>query len=282
MGKDSDNRKSGQAGKGSFKTVILLLLIGIFIYSVFRLSAFYLQYRAQERAHEEAVRQYTREAQGYEKQAEEQASKISAEDQMKTGNGGEGKDAACPIAVDFDALLAENGDIVGWLYCEDTNINYPVVQGKDNDYYLSHSYDRKESRAGAIFVDAENRPQFADSNTILYGHHMKNGGMLARLADFSDQEYFDAHSVMWLLTPEETYKVQLLGGYLTSADSDSYTIFAGACEEFDDYLAGVLAASDVHTEEETPRDGRYIMLSTCEYDFEDARYVLHGRIDKAE
>lgn len=279
MGKSSDSRKSGQAGKGIFKTVILLLLIVIFIYSVFRLSGYYLQYRAQENAQEEAARRYTREAPGYEKQAEEPALKISAEDQAKTEDVGDSKDAVCPIAVDFDALLAENGDIVGWLYCEGTNINYPLVQGKDNDYYLHHSYDRKESRTGAIFVDAENRPRFTDSNTIIYGHHMKNGGMFARLVDFSDQEYFDAHSVMWLLTPEQTYKVQLLGGYLTSADSDSYTIFAGACEEFDDYLAGVRAASDVHTEEEMPSDGRYIMLSTCEYDFEDARYVLHGRIE---
>ena len=251
-----------------------LLLLAVFLVSVSELADYYLEYQRQERSQEEAVKNYVQYAPapeipaGPEEQAEETIQEASAGD----------RDAFCPITVDFDALTAENKDIVGWLYCEGTNINYPVVQGKDNEFYLHHAYDGTESRAGAIFVDAENRPQFADSNTILYGHHMKNGSMLACLADFAEQEFFDAHSVMWLLTPEQTYQVELLGGYLTYAGSDSYTIFTGACEEFDGYLEGVRAASDVQAETQTPRNGRYIMLSTCEYDFEDARYVLHGRL----
>lgn len=240
--------------------MLRLLLLVIFVFSVSGLAGYYLEDRKQEISQKEAVENYIQEA---------AVSEISA---------GAQEDAFCPIKVDFDALLAENKDIVGWLYCEDTNINYPVVQGEDNDYYLHHAYDRKESKAGALFADAENRPQFADSNTIIYGHHMKNGSMFAHLADFADQEYFNAHPVMWLLTPEQTYQVELLGGYLTTAGSESYTIFTGECEEFNDYLEGVLAASDVQAEIQTPRDGRYIMLSTCEYDFEDARYVLHGRL----
>lgn len=294
-GRESINRP----GKRALIGFLRFLFLVIFLYSVFGLLRYYLEDRRQERSQEEAVERYIEETAApeipagaekpegaaevsVENRTKERSLETGAEDLMTAESAADKREESCPIKVDFDALLAENEDVVGWLYCEDTNIHYPVVQGKDNDYYLHHGYDRKESRAGAIFVDAENRPGFADSNTILYGHHMKNGSMFAHLADFADQEFFDAHPVMWLLTPEQTFKVELLGGYLTSADSDSYTIFTGACEEFDEYLEGAAADSDVQAETETPCDGRYIMLSTCEYDFADARYVLHGRLVPAE
>lgn len=277
------------------------MLLLVFICCVFRLADYRSEYREQERLEKEAVEKYIREVSVPEMAAEilenmpEQGISAKVSEKMlpqdtasgdskknAVGNNVGEESAVCPIAVDFGALLEANEDIVGWLYCEGTNINYPVVQGKDNDYYLHHAYDKSESRAGALFVDAENRPQFADSNTIIYGHHMKNGSMFAHLAYFAGQEYFDAHPVMWLLTPEGNYRVELLGGYLTSAESDSYTIFTGACREFDEYLAEVLAALDVQPDADVAGDGRYIMLSTCEYDFEDARYVLHGRLLPAE
>ena len=111
---------------------------------------------------------------------------------------------------------------------------------------------------------------------------MKNGSMFAHLSDWEDPAYFASHSEMWLLTPEHNYRVELLGGYLTPAVSDSYTIFTGACPEFDDYLRNVAAAFDIETEADMPVDGRYVMLSTCEYDYTDARYVLHGRLVPVE
>lgn len=251
------------------------LLLAVFVCSLSALMGYGLEDRKQERLQEEAVENYVRETPASETLSENRAKKT----QKISGEDNTGKEReSCPIKVDFDALSAENGDIAGWLYCENTNINYPVMQGKDNDYYLDHAYDKTESRAGALFVDAENRPGFADSNTIIYGHHMRNGSMFAHLADFAEQEYFDDHPVMWLLTPRQTYRVELLGGYMTSADSDSYTIFTGPCKELEQYLAAAAAASDVQTDVETPEDGRYVMFSTCEYDFEGARYVLHGRL----
>lgn len=249
------------------KTVIVILLLIIFVFSVSRLLSYYLEYRKVDELYEGATAAYVAAAPG---QAGEAA---------KTADGEESSEKIiCPIEVDFEGLLAVNEEVVGWLYCEDTNINYPVMHGTDNDYYLHHSYDGTDSRAGALFAAAENRPGFEDCNTIIYGHHMKNGSMFAHLADWADQEYFEEHSEMWLLTPEQNYRVDLFAGYLTSADSDTYTIFAGACPEFDEYLAEVHAASDVQSDVETPGDGHYIMLSTCEYEFQNARYVLYGRL----
>lgn len=243
--------------KKRIRILVMIALLAVFVYSGTRLVLYYMEYREQHALYETAADNFTK------KQEAETAE--AAED-------------GCPIEVDFDGLLAEGEDIVGWLYCEDTNIDYPLVQGEDNDYYLHHSYNGEFLRAGTLFVDASNRPGFADSNSIIYGHNMKSGIMFAHLRDWADQEFFDAHPVMWLLTPAQNYRIELIGGHLTSAVSDDYTIFTGPCPEFDEYLAEVVRQSDVQTDAETPGDGRYIMLSTCEYDYQNARYVLYGRL----
>lgn len=186
-----------------------------------------------------------------------------------------GKERA-PLVVDFAKLREANGDVQGWIYCEDTPVSYPVVKGEDNSFYLEHSYDGKKSASGAIFLDAANRSGFADANTILYGHHMKNGSMFASLEKWSDQAFYEEHPEMWLLTPEGDYRIVLFAGYTTSADSETYTIFTGPCEELEAYLEACIRKSDFQAE--MPAGAKYVVLSTCAYSFEEARYVLHGML----
>ena len=188
------------------------------------------------------------------------------------------KEGVAPIIVDFDALQIVNEDIVGWIYCEDTDINYPVLQGRDNDFYLYHTYDGASNRAGSIFVEAHNTPNFVDSNTIIYGHHMKDGSMFATLRNWADQEYYEKHPIFWLLTPEQNYQLLLFSGYTTTGTSDTYTIYQGSCQEFDEYLKAVYVNSDFSSDVKIDSGERFVVLSTCEYDFEDARYVLHGML----
>src|SRR5699024_10196815 len=88
-----------------------------------------------------------------------------------------GKKDKCPITVDFDALRAINEDVVAWVYIEDTGINYPVVQGEDNEYYLHHTFERKENFSGAIFMDITCHPDFTSDNSILFGHNLRTGEM---------------------------------------------------------------------------------------------------------
>nr|WP_297864304.1 class B sortase [uncultured Acetatifactor sp.] len=207
--------------------------------------------------------------------------------------GEAGKERA-PLVVDFAALREENEDIEGWLYCEGTPINYPVVRGEDNSFYLDHSYDGKASSSGAIFLDAANESGFADANSILYGHHMKNGSMFACLEKWSDQEFYEEHPEMWLLTPEGDYRIVLFAGYTTAADSETYMIFTDSCGELEAYLKACAEKSDFQVEAageagrqvttvgspgaepETAARAGYVVLSTCAYSFEEARYVLHG------
>lgn len=188
-----------------------------------------------------------------------------------------------PITVDFESLLEKCSDIVGWIYCEDTPINYPIVRGKDNDYYLRRSYDGTPLQAGTIFMDASNMADFSDSNTIIYGHHMRNGSMFAVLDQWMEQEFYEEHPVMWLLTPGgRDYKIVLFSGYTTPAVSDTYVIYRGAGTQFDEYLSVCKEKSDFEADVELDREGQYVLLSTCVYVYTDARFVLHGMLVPVE
>ncbi len=157
---------------------------------------------------------------------------------------GDGSGEIAPKKVDFKALQAENPDIVGWIYCKDTVIDYPVLKGKDNDQYLYHDYTGAYNIDGSIFVDAENRDDFVDSNTIVYGHHMNSGSMFAGLIKWADQEYYDKHKVVWLLTPEQDYKIELFAGHHVDAHSEAYQIAQTPSVHLYSLLSKALADSD--------------------------------------
>lgn len=185
-----------------------------------------------------------------------------------------------PITVDFDELCKVNEDVVGWLYCEDTVIDYPVMHGETNDEYLRHDYTGEYNVNGSLFVAADNAPGFTDPNNIIYGHHMSTGTMFATLEDWGDQAYYEEHPVMWLLTPERDYQVVLVSGHHIDAYDEMYDITHTRDAAFNRMLSRALEMSDF-----TPAEGvtatkqdTYIMLSTCAYIFDGARYTLHGKL----
>ncbi len=181
-----------------------------------------------------------------------------------------------PITVDFAELQTVNPDVVGWIYSEGTVINYPVVQGTDNSYYLKHLIDGTYNSDGSIFVDCENRPDFSDGNTVVYGHNMKDGMMFAELLNYTDQSYYEAHPVIWLLTPQQNYQVVLYAGYTTDGTSDTYTIFESPGAAMWSYTEQMLQRSDFVSESLPNPEDRQVVLSTCAYSRENARYVVHG------
>lgn len=192
----------------------------------------------------------------------------------------------CPIEVDFAALKQVNPEIIGWIYCENTVINYPICYSGDDEYYLTHSYDKSVKKSGAIFLEALNDIHFEDSNSILYGHHMKDKSMFATLSYWAKQEYYEAHPYMWLITPQQIYRLDIISGYDTVANSDSYTIFQENGDLQRDYIEKIIKKSQFQADIDTLlgdgeyEDEKYVMLSTCEYTSEHARYVLHGVLRK--
>ena len=181
------------------------------------------------------------------------------------------------ITVDFNNLLADNPDIVGWLYCKDTPINYPILQSEDNSYYLRRLPDKTHNITGSLFVDYRNAADFSDRNTIIYGHNMRNDKMFGSLENYCKQDYYDAHPVMWLLLPDQSYKLELAAGCVIRSDSHFYN-FPGNDEDAVKQVKEVMASSDFISEIE-PREGDlWVTLSTCSYEFDNARYIVLGRL----
>lgn len=182
-----------------------------------------------------------------------------------------------PISVDFDYLTQTNADIIGWLYSEDTPINLPVVQAADNDYYLHRMVDGNWNSAGTLFVDFRNARDFSDSNTIIYGHNMKNKEMFGTLSSYRDQAYYEAHPVLWLLTPEGDYRVELVAGFVTPSNSSLYAF--PQTEEAAYELAGQAMKNSTFSADVSLQAGdRFLCLSTCSYESDEARYVVVGRL----
>ncbi|NLG25173.1 MAG: class B sortase, partial [Clostridiales bacterium] len=187
-----------------------------------------------------------------------------------------GATAAPRKLVDFAALRAVNDDVVAWIYAEGTPIDYPVVLGDDNAYYLDHTFFGRPGSAGAIFIDAANRADFSDGNTVVYGHHMKDGSMFAGLPNYGDQAYYDAHPVIYLYTPDGDYAIELFSGYVRDASALPID-FAGP-EAFLGYVDAVRQLSDFESDVVVAADDRIVTLITCTYNFDDARYAVHGRL----
>lgn len=186
------------------------------------------------------------------------------------------------LSVDFAALSQINQDIVGWLCCEGTAINYPVVQGSDNEYYLDHLFDGSENANGCLFLDSRVEPFFSSCHSIIYGHHMQSGAMFAALDNYKRQSYYDAYPTMLLITPDETYEIQLFAAYVTAPSEDAWNVSFSNDEEFQRWLDDAKARSTFSSDIEPTPEDRILTLSTCSYEFSDSRLVVLGEIKEIE
>lgn len=183
-----------------------------------------------------------------------------------------------PLSVDFEVLKQENEDIIAWIYCEDTPINYPIVQSEDNNYYLYRLPDKRGNAGGSIFLDYRSEPDFSDFNSVLHGHNMNNGSMFGSIMNYKREKYYAEHPVMYLLTPEQNYKVEILVGFVTATDSYAYSFSND--EESRQGLIEEMTEADFYGTGDFTASDRYLTLSTCAYDFDNAKYILIGKLVK--
>lgn len=194
-------------------TVILVAAIGVFIYAAYNLYHIYTEYK-------KGTDEYNQIAQ----------MAVTEREPDKDGvDMVEGESLKAPMDIDFASLKSVNEDVIGWIYVEALpDINYPIVQGEDNDTYLHMTYEGNYNFAGTIFMDYENKDDFSDCNTLVYGHNMKNGSMFAQLKNFSkNDETYKKSKYFWIFTPEKNYRYEIISAYTTGASSDTYTLFKG-------------------------------------------------------
>ena len=190
--------------------------------------------------------------------------------------GKSGTDSS-PLKVDFEELRGNlNSEVIGWLWCQDTVIDYPVVQHSDNEYYLNYNVNGEQNASGAIFLESANFSDFRDTNNILHGHHMGDGTMFASLDYWQSKDYFEAHPVMFLNTPGGNYCVELFAGFTTAANSKAYQFEFSTPLDIQNWIEWVQDQSVIRSDFNPSVNDHFLTLSTCAYAYDDARTVLIG------
>ena len=182
----------------------------------------------------------------------------------------QGNDVVNQSVVD---LQAKYPDVAGWLTVPGTGIDYPFVQGKDNDYYLRRNLNGDYALAGTLFMDCRCDKEFSSQNTILYGHHLKNGSMFGALKFFADQGFFDANQNGTIFLPRETISLEFFA-YLVVKSGDE-TIYS--TEFGEDYFGYVKQNARQYRDIGLADGDKLVTLSTCSYEFSNARMVLLAR-----
>ena len=272
-------KKERASMKKTVRIILLVLCLTVFLFSGTMIVRELLEYRRGDQAYE-ALEKYVEMIpagnDGKTTQADGKGLDSSAFSENKTA-GNMDAELSTPLpTVDFDALREINSDVVGWLYSPETIINYPVAQAQDNDYYLHHRFDRVPHKAGCIFMDAGNNSDLSDPHTILYGHHMKNTSMFGTLTNYKKQEYYEEHSTIYLLTPRKNYAISVFAGYVSPGDGDAWKLKFTDQDERSAWVQAALERSTFNSGMVPSPEDQIITLSTCSYEYDNARYVLLG------
>lgn len=171
-------------------------------------------------------------------------------------------------------LSAEHSNSVAWLYIPDTNINYPVMQSGDNEYYTRRAVDGSYLYAGSLFMDYRCSSDFSDFNSVIYGHNMGNGTMFANIPNYENEEYFMEHSYGWLTTDDN---VRLIDFFAVARTVDTSGLYF-ADRTFEKWDSQLRNCASIYKEIEVTESDHLLMLSTCTGAEGSSRTILVGKI----
>ena len=182
-------------------------------------------------------------------------------------------------------LQEQNADIVGWLEIENTSINYPVLQGKDNSYYMTHNYKKEKSKNGSIFLDANYNWNIPSNNLLIYGHNLGNGMMFQELLKYEKESFYQKHPIIRFTTAEEDVEYEIISVFKSRVYHKSeknvfrYYFFLNneSEEEYNQFVKNAKNASLYPIDATASYGNQLITLSTCSYYVQDGRFAVVGR-----
>ena len=237
------------------KVILIILLSAVLIYSGVNIGS-YLYDGYSSRALNEGLRK--------------EYHQLRCADPADPGDPGDPTDP-------FKSLLGMNKDVVGWIKIPGTEIDYPVVQTEDNEFYLKHNLKKERSSRGSIFMDYRNSNDEKDHNTIIYGHNMKDGCMFAGLSAYKDRSFYADHAFIEYDSLQQTMRWQIFSVYLTEPNSDLLQVSFINDVEYAQYLDMVKSRSKYETDVKVTKDDKILTLVTCSYEFKNARLVIHAK-----
>lgn len=193
------------------------------------------------------------------------------------------------LLANLQELKQQNSDLVGWLTIEGTEVDYPVLQTDNNDYYVNHNFKKQSNELGSIFLDKDCSIEKPTANFLIYGHRSNGGQMFETLTKYKKEDFYKEHPTFEFATLEEVSKYQIIAVfqsqvYLKSQDVFKYYFFKDAEneEEFNNYIENVKKLSLYNIAETAQYGDQLITLSTCDYHVEDGRFAIVAKkvVDK--
>ena len=184
--------------------------------------------------------------------------------------------------LQLEELQKENEEIIGWLEIEGTNINYPVLQASDNDYYLTHNYKKEKSSTGSIFLDKDFDLINGSSNYLIYGHRSKSGLMFEDLMKYAKEDFYKEHTKVKFTTNKDDSLYEILSVFYSRVYYKSeknvfryyYFVNANNEQEYNDFVNNAKKVSLYDTGVTANYGEQLLTLSTCEYSQEDGRFAI--------
>ena len=182
---------------------------------------------------------------------------------MRTAESTALTESATKPFIDFDVMREEFPDIIGWIKSEGTPINYPIVQGTDNEFYLNHLPNRTQNRLGSIYMDYRHPADFSGRSTFIYGHNTPSGKMFGTLSYYKCQEFFEKHSSMLIFTETQIYELVLFVGYIIDSNQELPPTQFSSQGEFDKIINDIRHRSIFESDVEVTYYDRLVFLCTC-------------------
>ena len=186
------------------------------------------------------------------------------------------KDGDYVNSANEEQLKSINSDYKMWIQIENTNINYPVVQSSDNDYYLKHNFRKESNISGTVFVESANDID-NDKNIILYGHNMRNGTMFNNITNYKEESFFNEDNKISIIMNNTLYEYEVFSVYVKNVSEVNLAIGFANEDEFINYAYNEAEESLYKKDVDFSAEDNLITLVTCSYEFTDARTIVVAR-----
>lgn len=250
------NNKKKHEGKNILRRILILGFLCVFLFSLFKVAGIIREYLKIDELYDSTAAEYTSE---------------------------EPQDEKTKMEVDLKGLQEVNEDVIGWIYIPDTNVNFPVLQGKNNKQYLFQSYKKEYLTAGSIFLDYRCDSNFEDKNTVIYGHNMHNGSMFGSLKKYKDETYRDEHPYIYIMRADGVCnRYEIIAYFQADVEGPVYElpILQEGGEKAFEKLSNTIKNENLYSKEaDISESDKLITLSTCTQDSrDDVRVVIIAKL----
>ncbi|MBE6972357.1 MAG: class B sortase [Ruminococcaceae bacterium] len=181
-------------------------------------------------------------------------------------------------SVDLGQLQQANEDVLGWIAIPGTQLDYPILQGEDNQYYLNHTWQGKRNAAGSVFLECKMQPDLSGFNTIIYGHNMKNGSMFGSLRQYRTQSHWQEYPCIYIVNDKGIHRYDIFAAFEAEVRGYTYRLDVNTPEKKQAFLDYSAERSAIETDLVPTVEDSVITLSTCTGNGYDHRWVVQGAL----